>query len=66
MKPVLILGLFMVSIFSTLIAYQYKQSLANMHELNQQQLFAIEDRDSQIAELKLNLKYERLFAELGK
>lgn len=66
MKEAIILGLVMITAFSVIMANNYKSSLTKAHEINQQQMFSIEDRDSQIAELKLNLKYERLFSELGK
>ncbi len=66
MKETIILGLTMIAIFSVIMTNLYKSDLAKAHEINQQQMFAIEDRDSAIAELKLNLKYERMFAELGK
>ena len=66
MKETIILGLVMITTFSVFMTNSYKSSLTIAHEINQQQMFAIEDKDSEIAELKLNLKYERMFAELGK
>jgi len=66
MKETIILGLFMITTFSVIMTNSYKNSLTIAHEINQQQMFDIEDRDSAIAELQLNLKYERVFAELGK
>ena len=66
MRETIILGLVMITTFSVFMTNSYKNSLAIAHEINQQQMFAIEDRDSAIAELQLNLKYERVFTELGK
>jgi hypothetical protein len=66
MKETIILGLVMITTFSVIMTNSYKNSLTIAHEINQQQMFDIEDRDSAIAELQLNLKYERVFAELGK